>query len=272
MLSIVIVSYKRKADLKECISAINERVFIDYEIIVVNNDFVNLGLTSEFIREYKPNANLGVAQGRNFGASKASYDNLFFIDDDAILDSDITTETLNKMTYEVPILAVISKDYFTNELRLNENVSVNSLGYCNKYVGVGHFIKTSFFKELEGYDSVSKYGMEEFNIISKMLNLNKKIKLSNIVVRHKKSDLGRDLSFESKVKLGKSKISYISKNTPAEIIVINFLFWTFYCFAKSKNFLPISLLINNLKSKKDSRFNRLNFYKTSMQTNTNIFY
>lgn len=272
MLSVIIISYKRKKDLIECVSSIQNNVKVPFEIIIVHNDRKEIACNCEKINEIIPHKNLGVADGRNYGVTFSRYKYLFFIDDDAVLISKITSETLKLLSNQTPVLAVHSIDYYSNKLRVKENVTVNRKGYCNKYVGVGHFILKKTFKELAGYEVVGKYGMEEINFQYKMLNVGKKILHSNIKVKHKKSEIGRNLTLEKKINLGTTKIRLISKHAPTEIIFLHYLLWSLYIMKTEYCFMPTEFLFEILSQKKSPNFNRLSFYRTSFATSTNILY
>lgn len=60
------------------------KITSNYEIIIINDGEENLNLDGNNIQIYK-NPKRGVASARNFGVSKAKYQNLLFLDDDMIL-------------------------------------------------------------------------------------------------------------------------------------------------------------------------------------------
>lgn len=272
MLSVIIISYKRKDDLIECVNSLKHNIKVKFEIIIVHNDMEQIQFEDKSIIEVIPEYNLGVAGGRNYGVNFSKYNYLFFIDDDATLVTEVSLDVVKKLNYITPVLAVKSIDYYTGFLRPKENVKINNKGFCNKYVGVGHFILKEVFLLKKGYDIISLYGMEEFNFQYKLLNDNQKIKFSNTIVKHKKSLEGRDLDYEEKITIAETKIKLIANYVPIELVLVHYIFWSLYVFKSSKKFLKLNIIYQVLKNRTNNKRNRLHFYKTAFETSTNIFY
>ena len=86
-ISIIIPTKDRLKVLKQTIeSVIDASKQIEVEIIIVNDSNIglDLGETNAFVKVFQNGAK-GVASARNFGALKAKFDLLLFIDDDIIL-------------------------------------------------------------------------------------------------------------------------------------------------------------------------------------------
>ena len=93
--SVVVITYNAKDDLKECLSSLEDQNFGNKEIIVVND--ASTDGTLEFLEEYKKNTtiemmiitneiNLGVAASRNVGIQHATGDIIAFTDADCEAD------------------------------------------------------------------------------------------------------------------------------------------------------------------------------------------
>jgi glycosyltransferase involved in cell wall biosynthesis len=265
MLSVVIISYCRQKDVIECIESIKKIVTIDYEVIVVCNDG-HVYDPMEHVWFVLPSQNLGVAGGRNFGASKAKGEWLFFIDDDAVISS--FNIQLNLLPANIGIVSVISRDYYTNEIRDHENPRINGT-YSSKYVGVGHLIRKEVFEICKGYSVVSNYGMEEYNLQYKAYNKGWLIGNSPIVVRHKKSNKGRLHELELKDRLAITKIKLVEGVVPIEVYWLHLFFWSL----KILFFHRRSILGEvRIMPKKKIHIDRCNFYYAVLKTRANVFY
>jgi len=90
-ISIIIVNYKSKNELFNCIKSIKKsRTNFFYEIIVVDNDekeLIKRELLAQFkyVRYIKAKKNLGYGAGNNFGAKYAKGDYLFFLNPDTLV-------------------------------------------------------------------------------------------------------------------------------------------------------------------------------------------
>ena len=96
MLSIVIITCNRKDSLEKTILSCIDHVSIEWELIVVDNGSTDgtrtmvedmqkeIGFALQY---YYSNTNLGVAGARNLGYDLAKGEILYFIDDDAIVNT-----------------------------------------------------------------------------------------------------------------------------------------------------------------------------------------
>ncbi|KKH96470.1 hypothetical protein EO95_10585 [Methanosarcina sp. 1.H.T.1A.1] len=151
--SIIIPTYKRSHDLKECLDSIFIQTKFPSEIIVVDNAddfetekivsvekvfFENKGAIIKYIKNGKLNsANIA----RNIGADNAKNDLLLFVDDDVVLDPNFIKEILNAFSQypnaigvqgyiqnmEVnPLIDIIERVFFLKHSRKNRNQLLSS--------------------------------------------------------------------------------------------------------------------------------------------------
>lgn len=214
-LSIIIVHYKAKKELFDCLSSIRKsKPSFSYEIIVVDNDedeTVKPELAKKFIeaRYIKSLGNIGFGAGNNLGASKAHGEFLFFLNPDTIVKHgaiDTLVEFLQKnpgVGIVAPLL--INKDgtpchiQVTTELTPVEGMVAHS--FINKYFpenaisrryflhswdkkgtkevgviqGAAFVIRRKIFEELHGFDERFFLYFEETDLCRRMRKLGYKI-------------------------------------------------------------------------------------------------
>lgn len=103
MISIIIPTHNRAAEIDLCLESILASTYKDFEIIVVDN--VSTDRTAEMMEEkyrdkvklIKSDKNLMAGGGRNLGAKHATGDYLLFIDSDNIIDVNMIGELVTAM-------------------------------------------------------------------------------------------------------------------------------------------------------------------------------
>ena len=269
-ISVIIISYNRPEETLETINNVlslkNENNILN-EIIVINNastvDYsiienkMNTNNSNINLKYIKSDKNLGVAGGRNLGIKEAHNDGLLFIDDDAIFED---KEVLKKITFllskdqNIGILAFLSKNYFTNEINLNEfphfdKTLVNQKSFYTYYfVGVAHFIKKDVFEKVGYYPEDFFYGMEEYDLSYRALNKGYKILYSNsLKVLHKKVQKGRQPNKFITQKLAENKIKVALRNLPALYVLTHIFLWSLKYLKESKlNFIGLYRIYKNI--------------------------
>jgi len=101
LVSVIIVTYNRRAEVIECIDSVLKSSYSPIEIIVVDNSSTD-GTAQELKQRYAGRVKLIASQvnlyaggGRNLGAAEASGQYLLFIDSDNVIDKDM----LKKMMF-----------------------------------------------------------------------------------------------------------------------------------------------------------------------------
>lgn len=93
MVSIIIINFKQKKYLADCIDSIfNSIKSVEFEIIIINNSPEEK--LNEIVEKYNSvrvidNSNFGFSQGNNLGARNAKGEYLFFLNPDTIIKKDI---------------------------------------------------------------------------------------------------------------------------------------------------------------------------------------
>ncbi len=186
-ISVIIPVYNGEKTIAECISAVFNSTFNDFEIIVVNDGSTDntLDILRRFpIRIYSQD-NQGPASARNLGADKAKSDILFFLDADVILEpsslliaieafKDPQVNIVNGIYHKTPANPSFITEYkalfeyycFTVEEKSDEYKVF--LGRCAG-------IRKSAFEKVNGYDTKYTFAsveQEELGFrLSKFFNL-----------------------------------------------------------------------------------------------------
>lgn len=112
--SVVILSYNSKEDLKECIPSLISQTYQDFEIIIVDN--ASTDGSEEFIRANYPEIkvvqtgkNLGYAAGNNEGFEVADGEYIVVINPDTVADPKWLAELIRPLKSDPTIAATTSK-------------------------------------------------------------------------------------------------------------------------------------------------------------------
>lgn len=237
-ISFLIITYRRVQDTKECVESI---LALDSftkdrdEIIIFNNEVNNKELSkyyfgSNCVSVVDSKANLGVAGGRNKAVLIAKNDCLFFIDDDAVINSLSVKSYIDQIYQLYPdtgAIAVQSRNYFSGDLNQKEIPNYNNeTMLCSHYIGVGHIISKSDFLEFGGYDDEFFYGMEEFDFSYYLLKKGKNIVYCpEIIVRHKKNPEGRISERQIHINQAKNKITIAAKHLHLYFYLSHVFLW-----------------------------------------------
>lgn len=176
--SVVILSYNSKEDLKECIPSLISQTYQDFEIIIVDN--ASTDGSEEFIRLNYPEIkvvqtckNLGYAAGNNAGFEVAEGEYIVVVNPDTVADPEWLAELINPFESDPTIAATTSKIliyYQKDKINTCANTShYTGLTFCrglNKSAselddyqpvgavsGCSFAIRSAMFKNINGFDS-----------------------------------------------------------------------------------------------------------------------
>lgn len=186
-ISVVVITYKRLAELQETMQLLLEEKTEYEEIILVDNHSedgtyeygTELANKEEKVQFYSLPKNLGVAGGRNFAAQKAKGDVLVFLDDDAILASKgYFGKIKQKLEKEerVGVLAFQIINFYTKKMRSEEipftdkNLDMEQERLTSTYIGAGHAIRKEIFEKCGLYPQDYFYGVEELDLSFRVID------------------------------------------------------------------------------------------------------
>ncbi len=199
MVSIIVITYNARDDLKECLKSLQDQDYDQIEIIIV--DDASTDGTKQYLERYKTDintdaviltndSNLGVAGARNVGIERSKGDIIAFIDADCIADA-VWISELVKGYCNKDVVAVggsISDERITNIWELlnkghdfiaSEEGYVTYIQGCNMSYGAP-ILKTFLFN-----DEI-KYGYEETLLCDKLIQAGHKIYYRpQAIVHHK---------------------------------------------------------------------------------------
>lgn len=251
------------------------------EVIIVDNG--SRDGSQEFIRNYREKVdfpivliensqNLGFAEAVNQGISKARYDYIFSLNNDAVVEKSAILELLNLLNTEERIFSVSSKMVQFNNPELIDDAGddYTLLAYTkkrgnnqnlNKFIEVSEVFSScagaalyrkDLLEELGGFDSEFFAYMEDVDLgYRARINGYKNLFCPNAIVYHIGSATTGSQYNEFKVRLAaRNNVWVVYKNLPIPQKIVNvlFLFLGFlikYVFFLKKGFGPIYL--NGLK-------------------------
>ncbi|AKB63323.1 glycosyltransferase family 2 protein [Methanosarcina mazei] len=176
--SVVILSYNSKEDLKECIPSLISQTYQDFEIIVVDN--ASTDGSEEFIKANYPGIktvqtgkNLGYAAGNNAGFEVAEGEYIVVVNPDTVADPEWLAKLIEPLENDPTITATTSKVliYYQKD-KINTcantahytgltfcrglNKSASELDSCQPVgavSGCSFAIRSDMLKNINGFDS-----------------------------------------------------------------------------------------------------------------------
>jgi len=236
LISIVIVTRDRKAELKKCLQGVSVQNYKNIETLVIDNkseDGTAEMINNEFpaVNLIRLDRNLGCPSGRNVGALNSRGEIIFFLDDDCIID-------VNAIDNAVPYfisdekLAVVTPQIIEPESDIVLFATGDSLRYMHNFIGFSA-IRRSVFETFGLYPTDFMYGAEETDLAIRILNADGHILyVPQVKVFHYPAK-NRNRNWEMEQKLLNS-IQVLLKYAPGERLLAGIL-------VKPLTFLPQAL-------------------------------
>lgn len=191
-LSIIIVDYKSRELIINCLSSIKEYCHnFSYEIILVNNS-LDADLSKLKEKVITPKENRGFGAGCNIGAQEASGEYLFFLNPDTFL-VDNSIETMLQFTKnhtEIGALTCLLYQKNGKELQKNffgrfqnllsltfrhynyQKVNIkDEFFYADIVTGAALMIKRSLFRSLGGFDEKIFMYLEDDDLCKRLIDI-----------------------------------------------------------------------------------------------------
>lgn len=266
--SIVIITYNRKNDLRECIDSILNQSYVPDEIIIVDNNstdgtenYFKSELKNPLVKYIRLDKNLGVAGGRNYGIKQASGDILVFIDDDSLIEPINAIEKIIKKFEENPEIGIIAfkiVNYHTKTIwreefpHIDKSLNPEEEFETTYFIGAGHAIRREVFKKCGLYPDDYFYGMEELDLSFRVIDKGFKIVyFPKVLVWHKKSPLGRVTDEKKWIYTYRNRLAISYKYLNSLFFLVSSFIWFFKILKESKSLLvPIKGFFAFLEYKK----------------------
>ena len=201
LVSVVIVNWNRKDDLKECLESVRTQTYKNIEIIVVDNHSTDGSI--ERIREDFPEVKLvvmpdsfyGACETFNIGFANATGKYTVVMDNDAMLERTWIDKNVKEFEIDSVLGCIAGRvlNFYTNEdwgfwvYGLTEDW-VKKEFYTTVFVGCSAMIRTDIFDEVGGYPKEYFLYHNEFTLGAKIINAGYKIKYNpNTKAYHKVS-------------------------------------------------------------------------------------
>jgi GT2 family glycosyltransferase len=173
LVSIVIVTQNRKAELKRCLQAVYAQHHGQVETLVIDNksmDGTPGMVTTEFpgVHLIRLDRNLGCPGARNVGVLNAHGDIIFFLDDDCIIDVDAVDNALPYFESDERLVVVSPQIIEPEQDRTLPRMSI-SARYSHEFTGVSA-IRRTVFEHCGLYPVDFLYGAEESDLALRILN------------------------------------------------------------------------------------------------------
>jgi len=270
---IIIITYNRAKDLLSLLNNIASLNFKDElleEVIIVNNKSSEsytqvksfLKNNSDIPFKYtETDENLGVSKGRNLAISKSIAPFLILIDDDAEFQDKNILSIIDKSTKEntdVGIFAMKVLYYHNNEIQPSSfphkmyKTKKDLLKFHTYYfVGCGNIIKREAIEKAGGFPTTFFYGMEEYDLSYRILDLDYKILYdSRIVLLHKESPEGRQTKSIKLRGMWVNKSTVAWRYLPIVYFLSTSIIWSIFFLYKTKfdfiNFMKGWKMISNI--------------------------
>ncbi len=194
--TVVIVTRNRLTPLLRCLKSVAASRPLPEKVVVVNNNSADE--TSAIIPKKFPSVtllnqslNTGAAKGRNLGAARAKTDFIFFLDDDAYVDSRTIKNCLMRINTDPKIAIVQTKvlsSFNTKKILgiahdINTTTSLITAFGINEMdtgqyttpidipmVGTGWLVRRSIFEEVSGFDEKFFVPYEDSDISLRIRN------------------------------------------------------------------------------------------------------
>lgn len=236
LLSIIIVTRNRRAELHRCLRSLERLSYLNVEIVVIDNastDGLADMVADEFpqVRLFHAARNYGCGVGRNVGARMARGDLLWFIDDDAeVLWPDAAERLIGKLQAE-PDIGAIGGEALIDER--GQVVGVKQLDLMANGMTTGRFtldiaddtwldaellagcnvlVRREDFKALGGFDPTYRHGWEDTDFSFRLRASGRRLLIAGFApVLHHFSGLERQASLRVPAQ---SRAYFAAKNMP----------------------------------------------------------
>lgn len=202
--SVIIVNWNRKDDLKECLQSVLDQTFKDVELIVVDNHSTDGSV--DLIREEYPLVNLvilpdsssGACEAFNIGFAKAVGEYCVVMDNDALLEADWIERALKEFEGCTELACVAGRvlNYYTGDDWGFEHYGRDDTWrdkefFTTTFVGCSAAIRRDVLNKVGGYPAEYFIYWNEHVLGARIVNAGYKIKYSPRLIAYHKVSLAQ---------------------------------------------------------------------------------
>lgn len=271
LVSYVLATYDRPAELEDAIDSILEQDYWPYEVIVAGSTsdrvtglFENGRKFDEEWVTYHPfEERNGPAHAKNVGFRHAAGGIVVHIDDDATLASpDVTSNVVSILEADesVGVVAFQSRNHETGEIIRKEvpdppdfETPPSEPYRTTFYTGVGTAFRRDVLDEVGYYPENFRYGFEEMDLSIRVLDAGYDIVYSpDAVVYHKKSPNARRPALETLELQIENRIRIAVRNLPWRYVLFSALVWSVYGLLRTRfRFASLGRIFRRMLSQRD---------------------
>ncbi|MDO5055574.1 MAG: glycosyltransferase family 2 protein [Pasteurella oralis] len=184
MLSIIVPSYNRNAEIKALLSRLTEQTQYHFEVVIVDDcspDAIKVEQNYPFtVKVIRNKMNQGAAQSRNIGAQLAQGEWLLFLDDDdrfannkcEMIEKTITENPDINFIYHPAECVMVNErfTYFTHPCKNEKDLTLDNILKANKIGGMPMIaVKKDLFLKVGGL-SKDLLSLEDYEFLLKLLS------------------------------------------------------------------------------------------------------
>jgi len=240
LLSVVIVTRNRRAELHRCLQSLRRLTYPNFEVVVIDNastDGLPDMVAEEFpeVRLFRADRNYGCGVGRNIGARVARGDYFWFIDDDAeVIVPDAADRLIAKMEAE-PDIGGIGGEAVVDEM--GRVIGVKQLELASNGMTSGRFsldvppdawlparllagcnviVRRKDFVAYGGFDPTYRHGWEDTDFAWRMYRSGRRLLIAGFApVLHHFSGVERQSSLRTPAQ---SRAYFVGKNARLPVL------------------------------------------------------
>ncbi|HRO75494.1 MAG TPA: glycosyltransferase [Crocinitomicaceae bacterium] len=258
-LSILIITFNRQEDTLELLENLSTQINYDDSVgevlLLNNNSTVSYSKVEEYVSahpELKINyiahsENLGVARGRNYLIKQAKFPLLLVLDDDVVFANNDAlykaSQLFDKKEFKnnVSVITLNIYYYATSERQKNalphkkyEQYKDKDWFLTNYFVGAAHLMKKELFDKTGLYPENFFYGMEEYDLSYRIVDVGYRLAYDNSVkVLHKESPTGRITNLQKLKMMWYNKSVVAWKFLPKKYFYTTAFMWSLFFLIKS---------------------------------------
>jgi len=211
LVSIIIPTFNSQSVIEKCLNSLKRQTYRHLEIIVVDN--YSNDATRKIASRYGSLYSKGSERctQRNFGATKAKGEFLFFIDSDMELESTVVEECVNEAVEKntdaiiVPEVSV-GEGFWTDCKALERSCYIN-----DSSIEAPRFFKKKAFLKLGGYDE-NLIAAEDWDLSQRLKKSGFLVSRINSLIKHHEGKLSLKKTMIKKYRYGMTISRYIRKH------------------------------------------------------------